>query len=318
MKTAVICGISGQDGAYLAQLLLNKGYDVYGTSRDAEMSSFSNLVTLGIKDQVKLRSMSSSDFRTVIQLLTEVEPTEIYNLAGQSSVGLSFSQPVETMESIAIGTLNLLEAIRMLKAPIRFYNAASGECFGQTTIEEPAREVSPLRPRSPYGVAKSAAFWEVAAYREAYNLFACSGMLFNHESPLRPSRFVTRKVVATACRIAAGSSERLSIGETSVSRDWGWAPEYVDAMWRMLQVETPQDYVIATGQSNTLAEFIAAAFERLGLDWREHTDVSPSLIRAGEIMTSVADPRLAQEQLGWTATLKMRDVVGRLVDAEMG
>ncbi len=316
MKRALICGVSGQDGAYLAKLLVEKGYEVFGTSRDAELSGFGNLKQLGIREQITVRSMSSSDFRTVIQILTEVEPDEIYNLAGQSSVGLSFQQPVETMESVALGTLNLLEAVRMLKAPIRLYNAASGECFGHTTIETAATEISPLRPRSPYGVAKSAAFWEVASYREAYNLFACSGLLFNHESPLRPARFVTRKVVAAACRIATGSNERLTIGETRVSRDWGWAPEYVDAMWRMLQADAPADYVIATGESNTLADFIATAFAAVGLDWREHTDPDPALMRAGEIMSSVADPTRAAEQLGWHATLKMRDAVRLLVEAE--
>ena len=193
MKTALICGISGQDGAYLAQLLLCKGYTVCGTSRDAQMSSFRNLERLEIREQVKLMSMSLTDFRSVLQVLTKVQPDEVYNLAGQSSVGLSFDQPVETLESIATGTLNLLEAIRFIGAPVRFYNAGSGECFGETG-EEGADENSPFRPRSPYAVAKAAAYWEVANYREAYGLFACSGILFNHESPLRPPRFVAQKL----------------------------------------------------------------------------------------------------------------------------
>lgn len=313
---ALICGISGQDGGYLAKLLVDKGYEVIGTSRDADMSRFDNLRQLGLVGRVTTRSMSNTDFRSVIQVLDETEPTEIYNLAGQSSVGLSFMQPVETMESVALGTLNLLEAIRLRKRPIRFYNAASGECFGTTTDAHPAHEETPLRPRSPYGVAKAAAFWEVSGYRDAYDLFACSGLLFNHESPLRPARFVTRKVVAAACRIAAGSGERLTIGDLSVSRDWGWAPEYVDAMWRMLQSDRPRDYVIATGSSHTLEAFVAAAFAELGLDWRDHTDSDTSLFRASDIPTSAADPTRAREELGWSATVDFAEMIRRLVAAE--
>jgi GDPmannose 4,6-dehydratase len=238
MKTALICGISGQDGAYLAQLLLSKGYNVCGTSRDAQVSSFSNLVKLGIRDRVKLESVALNDFRSVLQVLTKIQPDEVYNLAGQTSVSLSFEQPVETLESIATGTLNLLESMRFFNKPIKFYNAGSSECFGDTNGEA-ATESTPFRPRSPYAVAKAAAFWEVANYREAYNLFACSGILFNHESPLRPERFVTQKIVSTACRIAAGSSEKLLLGNIEIERDWGWAPEYVEAMYLMLQQDEP-------------------------------------------------------------------------------
>jgi GDPmannose 4,6-dehydratase len=315
-KCALICGISGQDGAYLAHLLLSKGYEVIGTSRDAEMSRFSNLTFLGIREQVNLRSMTLNDFRSVVQVLSEVEPGEIYNLAGQSSVGLSFQQPVETLESIAFGTLNLLEAIRFLGRPLRLYNAASCECFGQTTADSPAHEKSPFRPRSPYGVAKAAAFWEVANYREAYDIFACSGLLFNHESILRPTRFVTRKVVQTACRIAAGANERLRVGETRVVRDWGYAPEYVEAMWLMLQQSEPLDYVIASGQSHSLTEFIAACFKEVGLDWQEHTDTDRSLFRTTDILQSHADPSFAHERLGWQAKTCMHRLVARLIADE--
>ena len=285
-------------------------------SRDAEMSRFEHLARLGVRDRMTFRSMTLNDFRSVLQVLNEVAPDEIYNLAGQSSVGLSFTQPVETMESIALGTLNLLEAIRFLKAPSRLYNAASGDCFGQTTREEPANELSPLRPRSPYGVAKSAAFWEVANYREAYGLFACSGLLFNHESPLRPARFVTRKVVRVACRIARGVDERLQIGDTRVVRDWGWAPEYVGAMWLMLQRDEPRDYVIATGESYSLHDFIVAAFAENGLNWQDHTDVDEGLFRATDIMTSYADPGRAARELGWSAKIKMPAMVKELVRVE--
>lgn len=220
MKKALICGVSGQDGAYLAKLLLDRGYEVCGTSRDAQMSSFGNLARLGIRDRVKLESMSLNDFRSVLQVLAKIEPDEVYNLAGQSSVGLSFEQPVETLESIATGTLNLLEAIRFTGGKIKLYNASSSECFGDTGGSA-ADENTPFRPRSPYAVAKATAFWEVANYREAYNLFACSGILFNHESSLRPERFVTQKIVSVVCRIAAGSSEKLHLGNISVQRGLG-------------------------------------------------------------------------------------------------
>lgn len=316
MKRAVVCGISGQDGSLLARLLVDKGYEVVGTSRDAEMSRFDNLDRLDIRSRVKCRSMTLNDFRSVLQVLTEVEPHEIYNLAGQSSVGLSFMQPVETLESIAHATLNLLEAVRFLGKPVRLYNAASGDCFGETTAGAPATEDSPFRPRSPYGVAKAAAFWEVANYREAYGLFACSGILFNHESSLRPSRFVTRKVVQAACRIAAGSDEKLRIGDTRVKRDWGWAPEYVEAMWSMLQQDDPKDFVIATGETNSLQDFIAATFAAVGLDWRQHTEADPALIRAADITESYADPARAKARLDWQARTRMRDLVGILVAEE--
>ena len=238
-KRALISGISGQDGAYLAKLLLGKGYQVFGTARDAQMASFRNLETLGIRQQVTLLSMALNDFRSVLQTLSKAKPDEVYNLAGQSSVGLSFEQPVETLESISIGTLNLLEAIRFLQQPIRLYSAGSSECFGDTG-GAPADETTSFHPRSPYAVAKSAAHWEVANYREAYSLFACTGILFNHESPLRPERFVTRKIISAACRIAAGSGEKLQLGNISIARDWGLASEYVDAMWRMLQQDDPR------------------------------------------------------------------------------
>jgi GDPmannose 4,6-dehydratase len=316
-KRALICGVSGQDGAFLAQLLLDKGYQVFGTSRDAELARFRNLECLGIREHVVCRSMTLNDFRSVIQVLTEVEPHEIYDLAGQTSVGLSFMQPVETLESIAHGTLNLLEAIRFLAKPVRLYNAASSECFGDTSGLAPANEQSPFRPRSPYGVAKSAAFWEVANYRDAYGLFACSGLLTNHESLLRPARFVTRKVIATACRIAGGSKERLTIGDTRIQRDWGYAPEFVEGMWLMLQQETPADFVISTGESNSLEAFIAVAFEAVGLNWKDHTDQDTSMFRKTDIMESRTDPSLAKSRLGWEARTRMRDLVRLLVDEEI-
>ncbi len=314
-KRALICGVSGQDGAYLSRLLLEKGYAVYGTSRDAQMSTFINLAALGIRDKTNLESMSLIDFRSVLQTLKKVKPHEIYNLAGQSSVGLSFQQPVETLESITLGTLNLLEAIRFLDQPIRFYNASSSECFGDTK-DAIADETTPFRPRSPYAVAKSAAFWEVANYREAYGLFACSGILFNHESPLRPERFVTKKIIAASCRISTGSNEILHLGDISIRRDWGWAPEYVAAMWLMLQQNEADDYVIATGETHGLDEFIAEAFGAVGLNWEKHVDSDPSFYRPADIHESRGNAAKAFKKLGWKARFNMKDTVRMLIEAE--
>ena len=313
-KKALICGISGQDGTYLSRLLLEKGYEVHGTARDAQMATFVNLARLGVREQVTVHSMALNDFRSVLQVLAKVQPDEIYNLAGQSSVGLSFDQPVETLESISVGTLNLLEAIRFINLPCRLYNAGSSECFGNTG-GQPANESTPFRPRSPYAVAKATAFWEIANYREAYNLHACTGILFNHESPLRPERFVTQKIVKSACRIADGSSEKLLLGNIDIARDWGWAPEYVEAMWLILQQDVPDDFVIATGETNRLEDFVAEVFRCVGLDWREHVESDPSLLRPSEIMVSRANPVKSANMLGWQAKYRMKDVARMMVEA---
>jgi GDPmannose 4,6-dehydratase len=259
--------------------------------------------------------MAVTDFRSVLQALRKTKPYEIYNLAGQSSVGLSFQQPVETLESISVGTLNILEAIRIVELPVRFYNASSGECFGDTDGNA-ATEDTPFRPRSPYAVAKAAAFWEAANYREAYGIYACSGILYNHESPLRPERFVTRKVVAAACRIAGGSSEKLKLGNVNIERDWGWAPEYVDAMWRMLQQPAARDYVIATGEPNKLSDFVESAFREVGLDWKDHVELDPTFLRPTDISRGFGDPSLAASELGWKAQYHMKDVVRMMVEGE--
>jgi len=315
VKKALICGVSGQDGAYLSQFLLEKGYEVHGTSRDAQISSFQNLARLGLREKVYYESMSLNDFRSVLRVLIKVEPDEIYNLAGQSSVGLSFEQPVETLESISVGTLNLLEAIRFTGKSIKFYNAGSSECFGDIG-EEAADENTPFRPRSPYAVAKSAAYWEVANYREAYGLFACSGILFNHESPMRPNRFVTRKIISSAHKIAAGEQTELHLGNISIERDWGWAPEYVNAMWLMLQKNQPDDFVIATGTSYSLQEFVETAFLKLELDWKEFVTVNSDLLRPTDLAVSKANPSKAKDVLKWEAKYKMKDVVSMMIDAE--
>lgn len=312
-KTALILGVSGQDGSYLARLLLEKGYCVVGSSRDAQMSSFANLTKLGIKDQIQTESVSSTDFRSVLQVLKKVKPDEIYNLAGQSSVGLSFSQPMETYESISVGTLNLLEVIRMLEMPVRFYNAGSSECFGNTYGER-ANEETPFRPRSPYAVAKAAAFWQLANYREAYDIFACSGLLFNHESPLRPDRFVTQKIVREACRIKSGKQKKMNLGNISVKRDWGWAPEYVEAMWLMLQQDKADDYIIATGHTYSLEDMVGIVFSSLGLNWHDYVEINPALLRPTDIKISLADPGKAERELGWKARYKMKEVAAMMVE----
>lgn len=317
MKTALICGVTGQDGTYLAHYLFGMGYKVFGTSRDAQMRDTGNLGRLGITDHVSVVSMALNDFRSVLQVLEKVRPNEIYNLAGQSSVALSFEQPVETLESLAVGTLNLLESLRFLQLKCRFYSAGSSECFGDTG-DSAANETTPFRPRSPYGVAKATAFWEVANYREAYGLFACTGILFNHESPLRPERFVTQKIVRAAKRIAEGSGERLRLGNLDVGRDWGYAPEYVQAMWRMLQQDTPDDYVIATGTTNKLQDFVATAFGHFGLDWKAHVDIDQGLLRPSDLKLSRADPSKAKARLDWAATSDMATVIGRMIDGVKG
>jgi GDPmannose 4,6-dehydratase len=313
-KTALICGISGQDGSYLGQLLLSKGYTVFGTSRDAQGSSFSNLKKLGIFGEVNLISMVPEDFHSVFIAVKQSMPNEVYYLAGQSSVGLSFDQPAETIQSVVIGTLNMLEAIRIADQNIRLYQAGSSECFGDTQ-GRPANEQTTFQPRSPYAVAKASAYWLVDNYREAYNLYACTGILFNHESPLRPTRFVTQKIISTAQRIAAGSGEKLTLGRIDISRDWGWAPEYVEAMWRMLQLEKPEDFVIATGTSFSLQDFVNVAFEVAGLNWKEHVIQSSNFFRPSDVNSSIGNPTKAKEKLGWQARTFMHEIVVKMMQS---
>lgn len=316
MKKALICGVSGQDGAYLTKLLLEKGYEVYGGSRDASTNSFSNLKKLGLKDSVKTVSINICDFRSTLQTIIKTQPDEIYNLSGQSSVGLSFEQPVETFESISIGTLNLLEAIRFSNLPVRLYNSGSSECFGESAAT-PANEDTPFKPRSPYAIAKAAAYWKVVNYREAYHIHACTGILFNHESPLRPDRFVTKKIVAAACRIAKGSSEKLHLGNIDIQRDWGWAPDYVEAMWKMLQMDIPDDFVIATGITYSLKYYIQLVFNYLNLDWEKYVISDPSLLRPTDLLTGRANPAKAAEILGWKAKHTLEEVVKNMIEDEL-
>jgi GDPmannose 4,6-dehydratase len=310
-KNALIIGITGQDGAYLAQYLLAKGYTVTGSSRDVMASSFQNLNALGIREQVKLISVSVNDFRSVFNAIQTCNPDEIYNLAGQTSVGLSFEQPVEAIESIAIGTLNILEVIRVLGKSVRFYNAGSSECFGDTGTT-PANESTPFAPRSPYAVAKSTAKWLINSYRESYRLYACTGILFNHESPLRPERFVTQKIVVGASKIKAGLIHKIQLGNLEICRDWGWAPEYVEAMWLMMQQKEPSDFVIATGRMESLTYFVAKAFEYFDLDWQKYVEINPSFFRPNEIQHSVGNPERAIEFLKWTKPTDVDGVIQKM------
>ncbi len=312
MKKALIIGISGQDGAYLARFLLSKGYKVFGTSRDHEVNSFFNLNALGITQSIELLSMVTSDFRSVLATLQAVDVDEMYNLAGQTSVGLSFLYPVQTFDSILTGTMNLLECIRLLKRPVKYYNAGSSEVFGNTS--SPADENTAFRPRRPYATAKAAAHYAVANYREAYSLFASNGILFNHESPLRLTRFVTSKIVSTAVRIAHGSDERLRLGNINVFRDWGWAPDFVEGMWKILQNPEPDDFVLASGESHSLEEFASQTFALLGLNYQNHIDIDPTLIRLSDISYSAGNPVKAKHVLHWEAEYKFYQIVKMLVE----
>lgn len=310
---ALICGIRGQDGSLLAKFLLNKGYEVIGTSRDVVASPFENLKILGIDEKVKKVSMVINDFRSVIDVVKTYKPDEIYNLSGQTSVGLSFHQPVEAMESIAKATLVLLEVIRFLDFPIRFYNAGSGECFGDTGGIA-ANEKTLFKPCSPYAVAKASAHWLIKNYRDAYGIPACTGILFNHESQLRPQRFVTQKIVKGAWNIKNGRLDRLKIGNISIYRDWGWAPEYVNAMWLMLQQEKFDDFIIATGKSHSLKEFIEKTFNYFDLDFQKYIDLDEELIRPSEIFLSKADPSYAEKKLKWKANTQFDQLIKNLCE----
>jgi GDPmannose 4,6-dehydratase len=311
INTALVIGVSGQDGSYLAKLLLEKGYRVIGTSRDHEVNQFCNLNYLGIKEDIILTSMDACDFHSVISVLKRYRPAEVYNLSGQSSVGMSFQYPLETLNSILMGTVNLLECIRLVDISIKFYNAGSSEVFGNTA--EPAIETTPFRPVSPYATAKAAATYAVSNYRDCYGMFACTGIMFNHESSLRPERFVTKKIVSSAKRIASGSLEKLTLGRLDISRDWGWAPEYVEAMWRMLSNSEAEDFVIATGESHTLLEFVEKVFSFFDLNWNEFVVAEASLCRPMDPDIIVGNPEKALKNLDWLAETKFDSLINKLV-----
>jgi len=311
-KKAIIFGVTGQDGSYLAELLLKKGYDVWGISRDANKSKLINLKKLGIDKKIYLVNVLNDDFQKLSNLISELLPDEIYYLAGQSSVGLSFLEPKETISSNVIGILNVLEVCRLISKKIRIYYAGSSECFGDTAGIAATEETN-FHPQSPYAVSKTSAFWLVDNYRNAYDMFICYGILFNHESPFRSKHFVTQKIISTALRISEGSQEKLELGRLDIARDWGWAQEYVEAMWLMLQQGSAEDFIIATGETNSLEQFVGESFNQLGLDWKNHVVINKDLIRPSEINISKANPIKALKKLGWKARYKMVDVVKMLL-----
>ncbi len=316
MKKALITGVSGQDGAFLAKLLLEKGYKVYGTSRDNYNMDLRKLKSLGVEKEIEYLSVAVNDFRSVFKTINEVRPNEIYNLSGQSSVGLSFEQPVDTFESIAIATLNILESIKMIDTSIKFYNAGSGECFGDTG-EKIVTENDKFQPNSPYSVAKSTAYWQVQNYREAYDLFACTGLLFNHESHLRGNRFVTKKIITTVCNIHKKLENKLILGNIDISRDWGWAKEYVEAMYLMLQQKNADDFIIATGETRSLKEFIDIAFSYFNLNYKDYLVVDKNLYRPSDILINRANPSKAKKNLKWEAKYSLEKIIQNMIEEEL-
>ncbi|SHJ68787.1 GDP-mannose 4,6-dehydratase [Desulfofundulus thermosubterraneus] len=316
MKKALITGITGQDGAYLAQFLLEKGYRVYGAFRRSSMVNLERLEYLGITDQVELVPLDLLDLGSIIRVLERVQPDEVYNLAAQSFVAVSFDQPVATGQITGLGAVNVLEAIRIFNPKIRFYQASSSEMFGKVQ-NVPQNEQTPFYPRSPYAAAKVYAHWMTVNYREAYGLFACSGILFNHESPLRGLEFVTRKITCGVARIKYGLAKELRLGNLEAKRDWGYAGDYVEAMWLMLQQAHPDDYVIATGEAHSVREFAALAFTCAGLNWEDYVVVDPQFMRPADVELLVGDASKARCVLGWKPKTTFEQLVEMMVEADL-
>lgn len=332
-KKALVTGIRGQDGAYLAKFLLEKGYEVWGADRRSGDSSNWRLKELGIEKEVNIIYMDLLELTNIMRVIEKVQPDEVYNLAAQSFVGVSFEQPILTAEIDAMGVLRLLEAIRTLKPDTKFYQASTSEMFGKVQ-EIPQTEKTPFYPRSPYGVAKLFGHWITVNYRESFNIFACSGILFNHESPLRGVEFVTRKITYSLAKIKYGLQDKLILGNLDAKRDWGYAPEYVEAMWLMLQQDEPDDYVIATGETHTVREFVEKAVQIAGfeIEWeREGIDtkgidrktgkviveVSPKFYRPAEVDILVENPKKAKEKLGWESKTKFEELVEIMMEADL-
>jgi len=313
-RKALITGITGQDGSYLASFLLEKGYEVHGMVRRASTENFERIDLL--RDRVILHQADLLDQLSIITLLGEVRPQEVYNLAAQSFVPTSWLQPLLTSEFTALGVTRVLEAIRLVDSGIRFYQASSSEMFGQVS-QEPQNEQTPFWPRSPYGVAKVYGHWITVNYRESYGMFACSGILFNHESPLRGKEFVTRKISNAVARIKLGAQEKLKLGNLDARRDWGYAGDYVQAMWMMLQQQQPDDYVVATGQQHSVREFCELAFRHAGLDCHKYVESDPSLFRPAEVNTLRGDARKARTVLGWQPVVTFPELVWMMVDADL-
>lgn len=313
-KVALITGITGQDGSYLAEFLLKKGYKVYGMVRRASVDKYERIAH--IMDQIELIQGDLLDQYSLISALKKAQPSEVYNLAAQSFVPTSWAQPVLTSEFTAIGVTRVLESIRLVDPKIRFYQASSSEMYGKV-LETPQTEATPFYPRSPYGVAKVYGHYITVNYRESYNLFAVSGILFNHESPRRGIEFVTRKVTDGVARIKLGLSKELRLGNLDARRDWGFAGDYVEAMWLMLQQDTPDDYVIATGETRTVKELVQVAFDRAGLDWEKHVVLDPAFIRPAEVDLLIGDPAKAKKQLGWTPKVSFEEMIRMMVDSDI-
>jgi GDPmannose 4,6-dehydratase len=314
MKRALITGITGQDGSYLAELLLAKGYEVHGMVRRSSEEKFERLAHF--RDKVKLHTGDLLDQYSITSLLSKIEPHEVYNLAAQSFVPTSWSQPVLTGEFTALGVTKVLESIRHAAPKTRFYQASSSEMFGRVR-ETPQSEETPFYPRSPYGVAKAYGHFITVNYRESFGLFAVSGILFNHESPRRGLEFVTRKVSDGVARIRHGLTDKLHLGNLEAQRDWGFAGDYVEAMWRMLQQPEPRDYVVATGETHTVRELCEVAFERADLDWKAHVVIDPAFIRPAEVDLLIGDPSRARKELGWEPQFTFRKLVQSMVDADI-
>ncbi|HOW17443.1 MAG TPA: GDP-mannose 4,6-dehydratase [Phycisphaerae bacterium] len=320
-RKALITGITGQDGSYLAELLLQKGYEVHGIVRRSSTFGTERIEHLykdphGTGVKLFLHYGDLTDASGLRRVLTDVRPQEVYNLAAQSHVRVSFDQPVYTVETAAVGTLCLLEAIRDTGLPIRFYQASSSEMYG-LAAETPQRETTPFHPRSPYACAKAFAHYQTINYREAYGLFACCGILFNHESPRRGETFVTRKITRAATRIRAGLQDKLYLGNLDARRDWGFAGDYVEAMWLMLQQDQPDDYVIATGESHSVREFLDEAFGCLELDWKRFVEQDPRYFRPAEVDALLGDAAKAREKLGWKPRVTFKELVRMMVNADM-
>jgi len=311
---ALITGITGQDGSYLAELLLAKGYEVVGVVRRTSHHSYERIEHL--LERIDVVAADLLDQHSLTVVLQDTRPDEVYNLAAQSYVPTSWTQPVLTGEFTALGVTRILEAIRLVHPVARFYQASSSEMFGRVT-ETPQRETTSFYPRSPYGVAKVYGHWITVNYRESYNLYAVSGILFNHESPRRGIEFVTRKVTDGVARIKLGLARQISLGNLDARRDWGFAGDYVDAMWRMLQQPSPQDYVIGTGKTHSVRELVEAAFSHVGLDWEEHVVTNPKFMRPAEVDLLLADPSKARQELGWTPKVDFQQLIAMMVDADL-
>lgn len=314
MKTALITGITGQDGSYLAELLLDKGYKVYGLVRRTSTPIMVNIEH--ILDKIELVSGDLTDLSSLIRIMEQIQPDEVYNLAAQSFVGTSWEQPILTGNVTGLAVTNMLEAVRVVKPDTRFYQASSSEMFGKV-VETPQKETTPFYPRSPYGVAKVYGHWITINYRESFNMYACSGILFNHESPRRGVEFVTRKITDAVAKIKLGLANELRLGNLDAKRDWGFAGDYVKAMWLMLQQDTPDDYVISTGETHTVQEFVEIAFSHVGLKWEDYVVIDEKFVRPAEVDLLLGDCTKAKEKLGWQLDVSFEQLVKMMVDEDL-